>query len=295
MTSQPFDHFCAMAVVHPNMQQEELAALFSRNLTFDQPAPLPAPVQAQAPVQETPQEEPKIVYISQHYNHSAHLTRHDVQPPVQSTRPVSEPPQPEHSAVERVLRNHGVDPSCLSSAQLQLFKTVDDPQRLKLMELWRLCPPTNSLDNPTLAWSMTSVSQEEILAKMRYDQRQRAEQEFTMSLDGTPLTPIQGGDSRWISATSSFGYMEPYMATGYEDMARREYEESARRAFAESVAQPKDMYNQLATATVSSNYNPAHSDPVYKSSAADVEWRRQEAMADQYGRMMATRGDHEML
>jgi len=202
--------------------------------------------------------------------------------------------------VERVLRDHGVDPSCLSSAQLQLFKTVDDPQRIKLMELWRQCPPTNSLDNPTLAWSMTSVSQEEMLAKMRYDQRQRAEQETIMSLDGTPLTPIQGGDGRWGSATSCYrfvpvpcGYMEPYMATGYEEMARREYEESARRAFAESMVQPKDMYNQPDTAIASTNYNPAHSDPVYKTSAAD--WRRQEAMADLYGRMMAMRQDEEML
>jgi hypothetical protein len=283
-----------MAVVHPNMQQEELAALFSRNLTFNQPAPLPEPVPepVQVPVEAT-MEEPKIVYISTHYNHSAHVARHDVQPPVQSMRPASEPPQPEHSAVERVLRNHGVDPSCLSSAQLQLFKTVDDPQRLKLMELWRTCPPTNSLDNPTLAWSMTSVSQEEVLAKLRYEQRQRAEQETIMSLDGTPLTPIQGGDGRWISATSSYGYMEPYMATGYEEMARREYEESARRAFAESMAQPKDMFNQPDTVIASTTYNPAHSDPVYKTSAAD--WRRQDAMADQYGRMMAMRQDEEML
>jgi len=217
-------YFHTMAVVHPNMQQEELAALFARNLTFTQPVPLPIPEPVQVPV-EAPKEEAKIVYISAHYNHSAHVARHDAEPPV---RPASEPPQPEHSAVERVLRDHGVDPSCLSSAQLQLFKTVDDPQRIRLMELWRQCPPTNSLDNPTLAWSMTSVSQEEMLAKMRYDQRQRAEQETIMSLDGTPLTPIQGGDGRWGSATSCYrfvpvpcGYMEPYMATGYEEMARR--------------------------------------------------------------------------
>jgi hypothetical protein len=283
-----------MAVVQQSMQQkEELAALFSRNLTLDQPAPLPepVPVPVQAPV-EAPKEE-KIVYISQHYTHSYHVARQDVQPPLPSPRPASEPPQPEHSAVERVLREHGVDPSCLSSAQLQLFKTVEDPQRLKLMELWRFCPPTNSLDNPTLAWSMTSVSQEELLAKIRYEQKQRAEQETVMSLDGTPLTPVQGGDGRWI-ASSAYAYMEPYMATGYEEMARREYEESARRAFAESMAQPKDMFNQLDTATAGTNYNPAHSDPVYKTSAADREWRRQEAMADQYGRYLM-RADEEMI
>lgn len=210
-----------MAVMAANMEQEQLAALFSRNLTFGQPAPVPEPVPV--PV-EIPMEEPKIVYISQHYTHSAHVVaRHDAQPPVQPARPASEPPQPEHSAVERVLREHGVDPSCLSKAQLSLFKTVDDPQRIRLMELWRECPPTNSLDNPTLGWSMTTLGQEETLARMRYETKQRAAQqeETIMSLDGTPLTPIQGGDGRWIPTSSSYDYMEPYMSSGYEDMARR--------------------------------------------------------------------------
>ncbi|KAK0731031.1 hypothetical protein B0H67DRAFT_478714 [Lasiosphaeris hirsuta] len=273
------------------MQQDELSALFSRNLTLEQPAPLPVPV----PV-EAPQEEKKIVYISQHYNHSAHIARHDMQPSQPSQRPASEPPQPEHAAVENVLRNYHVDPSCLSSAQLQLFKTVDDPQRMKLIELWRVCPPTNSLDNPTLAWSMTSVSQEEILAKMRFEQRQRAAVDTPiLSLDGTPLTPIQAGDGRWISAMS-VSYMEPYMVTGYEEMARREYEESARRAYAEALQQSKDMYSHLDTATGAPTFNPAHSDPVYKTTSANVDWRQQQAMEDQYGRMMALRNDdHEML
>jgi len=290
MASQsPNYNYFSMAVVHPNMQQDELAALFSRNLTLEQPAPMPTPVVS---VEES--KEQKIVYISQHYNHSAHMVRQDAQQAQLSPRPASEPPQPEHSAVERVLRNHGVDPSCLSSAQLQLFKTVDDPQRLRLMELWRVCPPTNSIDNPTLAWSMTSVNQEEILAKMRYEQKQRAEQETVMSLDGTPLTPIQAGDGRWVS--NMYEYMEPYMASGYEEMARREYEESARQALAESMQPPKDIVNPFTAVGAVPTYNPAHSDPVYNNSMSAVEFRRQEAMADQYGRMMAMRSfDEDML
>ncbi|KAK4132095.1 hypothetical protein BT67DRAFT_134916 [Trichocladium antarcticum] len=215
--------------------QEELAALFSRNLTFNpippsipEPAPAPAPVQA-------PQEENKIVYISQHYNHSAHIVRPETQPP----RSASEPPQSEHAIVERVLKEHSVDPSGLSSAQLQLFKTVDSPEKLRLIELWRVCPPTNSNDNPTLAWGMTTVDQEEALARMRYEQQQQQaqqqaqqqqqqqqqqqyhEQETVMSLDGTPLTPIQAGDGRWIGMAEMHHDMEPYMAQGYEEMARR--------------------------------------------------------------------------
>ncbi|KAK4248207.1 hypothetical protein C7999DRAFT_13827 [Corynascus novoguineensis] len=311
-----------MAAVYAHMQpQEELAALFSRNLTLDplsQPAPTPAP----APLQE-PQKESKIVYISQHYTHSAHIVKQEaVKQEAQPPRPASEPPQTEHAAVEQVLREHSVDTSGLSSAQFQLFKTVDTPEKLRLIELWRVCPPVNSTDNPTLTWSMTSVEQEEALARLRFEQQQQElidqqlQQEFgmmqdepepepetVMSLDGTPLTPIQAGDGRWITTSSSpsYHYMEPYMASGYEEMARREYEESARRAYAEAVAPPPKETNSLATAALTSaggmpTFSPLHADPVYKTTnlGLGANWAQEAAMADQYGRAMAMR-DEEML
>ena len=303
---------CTMATVFTTTQpQEELIALFSRNLTLD-PLSRPAPAPAPAPVPE-PQEERKIIYISQHYNHSAHVAKHDAQPP----RPASEPPQSEHAAVEQVLKEHSVDTSGLSSAQFQLFKTVDTPEKLRLIELWRICPPTNSNDNPTLTWSMTTVEQEETLARLRFERQQQQlidqqlqdefammqdepmpKPEAVMSLDGTPLTPIQAGDGRWID--SSFHYMEPYMASGYEEMARREYEDSVRRAYAEAVALPTKENNSLAAAALANaggmpTFNPSHADPVYKTTNMGVDWARQEAMADQYGRIMAMRDDEEML
>ncbi|KAK3354370.1 hypothetical protein B0H65DRAFT_535262 [Neurospora tetraspora] len=265
---------------------DELAALFSRWSL--------EPVQQLAQVQ-VPNQEPKIVYVSAHYNHSAHTRPQDTQPSQPAPRGTSEPPA--LSEVEAVLRKHHVNTAGLSRGQLQLFKSVDDPQRYRLIDLWRNCPPTNRSDNPTLDWSMTSVNQEEILAKNRWEQQQQqqqqsVEQEVVMSLDGTPLTPIQAGDGRWIAADSHHD-MEPYMALGYEEMARREYEESARRAFSESVERTKDACHPLAIATGGPIFNPAHSDPVYASSG--VDWRQQEAMANQYGRLMAYRDDEEML
>lgn len=268
---------------------DELAALFSRNLSLE-------PVQQLAQVQVANQE-PKIVYISAHYNHSAHVRPQDPQPPQPAPRGASEPPA--LSEVEAVLKKHHVNTAGLSRAQLQLFKSVDDPQRYRLIDLWRNCPPTNRNDNPTLEWSMTSVNQEEILAKSRWEQQQLQQQqqqaaggqEVVMSLDGTPLTPIQAGDGRWIVADSHHE-MEPYMASGYEDMARREYEESARRAFAESVERIKDACRPLVIATGGPTFNPAHSDPVYANSG--VDWRQQQ-MENQYGRLMAYRDDEEML
>jgi hypothetical protein len=326
--------------------QEELAALFSRNLTLhptSHPAPVPAPVPAPAHVS---QDERKIVYISQHYNHSAHLAKPNTQPP----RPASEPPKNEYRDVEQVLRQQSVDPSGLSAAQLQLFKTSDTPQQFRLIELWRVCPPTSSTDNPTLTWTSTTLEQEEALARQRFEQQQQQQQqqqereqhlieeqrqrefsaaaametedhqpsspdqdpdtETVMSLDGTPLTPItlQAGDGRWLlGGGAAYHYMEPYMLSGYEELARREYEASVRRAYAEDVAAPlvgKDGAggNGNGDAGVV-RFNPAHADPVYKTTHSGgggggvlvVDFRREAAMADQYGRFMAMKEDEEML
>ncbi|KAK4465555.1 hypothetical protein QBC42DRAFT_7594 [Cladorrhinum samala] len=224
-----------MAAVYSNMHtSEELANLFARQFTLDQvaqpaPAPAPVPVPAQEPVQA-----PKIVYISQHYNHSAHLARQNAQEQQQQQqqqqqsqliqRPASEPPQSENALVERVLREHSVDPSGLSHAQIQLFKTVEDPQKLRLIEMWRACPPTNINDNPTLGWAITTVEQEQTLARIRWEQKQQQmqTQEVPMSLDGTPLTPTQPSESRWLETYGSC--TEPYMIDGYLN-----YEERARR------------------------------------------------------------------
>ncbi|KAK1769849.1 hypothetical protein QBC33DRAFT_556272 [Phialemonium atrogriseum] len=259
---------------------EDLAALFSKNLTLEPAQP--------------PREESKIVYVSQHYNHSSHLARPSAEHSQLSPRPASEPPQREHTVVETVLQNNGVDPSCLSVSQLQLFKSVAEPQQLRLIELWRIFPPTNSNDNPTLAWSFTTVEQEESLAQMRYVRNEQGKQaEQIMSLDGTPLTPIQAGDGRWISTQGQHDVTEPYMATGYEEMARREYEESARRAYAAAMERPKDVYQHFGTAVGGPTYSHA-TDPVYKAANATVDWIRQAHMEDQYGRMMQTR-DEEMF
>ncbi|KAL2270279.1 hypothetical protein VTJ83DRAFT_2463 [Remersonia thermophila] len=237
--------------MHP---QDELAALFSRNLSLHPvppPAPEPAPAQVPAPAPAANpqhQADQKIVYISAHYHHSSHLVhKSDPQPP---PRPASEPPQ---SEVERVLREHGVDPSNLSPAQIQLFKTLDTPFQLRLVEIWRACPPPPSQPH-TAASSSTTLEQEEALARLRFEQQQQQlvdqqlQQEFfssgddsmmqdddtVLSLDGTPLTPTtaQASDGRWVGlgspsspslSSSSYyyqsnpysSYVEPYMAEGY--------------------------------------------------------------------------------
>ncbi|KAI1390327.1 uncharacterized protein F4822DRAFT_232691 [Hypoxylon trugodes] len=261
-----------MTYAQPDMQNsDDLAAMFARNLTL-QPQPVQTPRESPKPQEP----EPQIIYsISQHYHHSAHLARQE-EAPVEHQRPSSEPPQTQQPSAESILNSQGIDHTALSSAQIELFKTAEDAQKLRLIELWRICPPTNNQENPSVAWNNTTVEQEELLAQLRYERKLAEEEQrnSVMSMDGTPLTPVQTGDGRWV-ATSD---VEPYMMSGYEALARREYEESARRQYEEAMSIPKDVYSHFGTAVGGPTYRPA-TDPAY-----DNDWiRRQQAMENQYG------------
>ncbi|KAF4983768.1 hypothetical protein FZEAL_891 [Fusarium zealandicum] len=254
-----------MAFVQSNMQtQDDLAALFSRNLTFNpQAAPPPAPIH-----HEEPQPEPAkpIIYSSQHYTHSAHVLRPQPAQQQEPPRPSSEPPQTEGPSVETVLQYHGVDPSALTPSQIQLFRIADTPQQERLVALWTICPPGKGADIPALAWSSTTVEQEEQLARMRYERL--TQQQQVMSLDGTH---VQAGDGRWVQNTEPD--MEPYMASGYEELMRREREREA------MASQPRSTYGQ--------DYTHA-TDPVYMG----PDFARQQQMmemATQYGAFQAFR------
>lgn len=286
---------------------DELAALFSRNLTLNpeaaaailskeqasQPAPPaqspppPQPRTGAGPVAPTP----VITYsISQHYHHSAHLANRTVAPHQPAQRPAEEQqratsmPLDMNSAVA-LLRSQGVDPAVLSASQLHLFRTARDAnQRQRLVELWLIYPPASAAENPATAWSMTTIDQEEQLARLRFErataagsdvvrqqQQQQTQQtqgtqpETVLSLDGTPVravvTPLQADDGHWLLNAHATAAPEPYMVSGYEELARREYEESMRRGQEQQQQQKQQQYT------------PA-TDPVYK---------RMQAMEDQYG------------
>jgi hypothetical protein len=238
--------------------QEDLALLFARNLSLQNPPPYVAPKEEPAPV-----EEPFTYSISRHYHHSAHVAQ---QAP---SRPASEPPQTDQLTVEIILARHGVDASTLFPSQLELFKTADTGQQMRLIELWRICPPDyggHALAQDLGNWPSTSFQQEEAMAKLRYerlmleermsrtggDQQSMDSDTMSDSSNTTPLTPIQGGDGRWSMQSH---IAEPYMQSGYEALAHREYEASA--------GPSKDVYSHFGN-SVGGNYKPA-TDPVYNS------------------------------
>lgn len=269
----------------PNMAHDELAAMFYRNMTLQQqPAPPPPTQPQQPPIQSTetePESEP-IVYASVHYTHSAHIG-HNHDPALERERPSSEPPQSRQPSAEDILSHYGVNPAALSASQLELFKTADDSQKERLIELWRICQPSNTQDNPAVAWSSTTLQQEEMLAQLRYERQlqEEAEKQTIMSMDGTPLTPVQTGQGEWTGAIS---YMEPYMMSGYEELARREYEESARRQYEEAMQRPKEVYSHFGNAVGGAAYRPA-TDPVY-----NTDWSEQQRrMENQYAAFQMSR------
>ncbi|KAH7328623.1 hypothetical protein B0I35DRAFT_23070 [Stachybotrys elegans] len=264
-----------MLSVQPNMQHnmqlpDELAALFARNLTFNpelHQASIPREAPRQEPSPPAAPAQPIVYSISQHYHHSAHIAR----PPVPSAqdeapRRSSAPSQTgEMLNAEAILRQHGVDPAGLTPSQLQLFRVAEQPQQLRLLELWSICPPSNGRDIPSLAWSSTTVEQEEQLAQMRYERQQ---QNQVMSLDGTP---VQTNDGRWQHSSDS----EPYMLSGYEELMRREQERQERES------RPRQAYSHFGSAVGGSCYSAA-TDPVYRGPDCNRD-QQQMAMANQYG------------
>ncbi|UNI14924.1 hypothetical protein JDV02_001502 [Purpureocillium takamizusanense] len=277
-----------------NAQQvhEDLASLFSRNLTLNPELRAAAAKDSsrQEPEPALPVQSPPIVYsISQHYHHSAHVAKpvaaeqaaeHQSTSSVLAERPSSEPPQGRADSFEMILRRFGIDVASLTPAQVQLFRIADEPQKLRLIELWKICPPSRAEDIHSLAWNSTTLEQEEQFARLRLEQHQ---QDQAMSLDGTP---VQTGDGRWTHEARD---TEPYMVSGYQELMRRETE----RNIVDTM--PRSVYSHFGTTVAGPSYTPA-TDPVYLGPDY-VRQQQQMDMATQYGAFEQSRvaGDMDAM
>lgn len=81
---------------------------------------------------------------------------------------------PKQDIASRMLIKNGISPSALLNSQLTLFEHADDEQRSRLIELWRVVPPTyarnggQGLADQLGEHQSTTVGQEEELAWLRY-------------------------------------------------------------------------------------------------------------------------------
>jgi hypothetical protein len=280
------------------MQQDELAQLFSAHMRLSQnshhaPQMSQAAPQEQLAQQQEPAPQP-IIYASQHYTHSYHVA------PTRQGDQETEKTHVELSELHAVLLRNSIDPSLLFPSQIDLFQNADNDQRLRLLELWRISPPSGSTARQLYDWPPTSLAQEEAMAKLRYermaeeraqqDEIQKHQQQLDQSMDQSTHAAVQTvGD---VLVGSPDNAAEPYIVSGYDMLARREYEESA-----------KPAGNQLREST---SYNQA-TDPVYIHTGQTGLWEKNVGsmldMENQYGAFAHARdfdvhrtyGDDEMV
>lgn len=212
--------------------QDDLINMMTRNLQLGSLQP-----QHDMSTPSTPQVLPEptpVAYISQHYHHSAHqVPSHDL--------PVS-----------TILEKSGINAAALLPSQLQLFKNAEPEQRLRLIELWQIAPPTygNQMHPDNLTnWPQSSMEREEEAATYRL---RRAEQERVENTGGFP------GQGHRNNA-------EPYILQGYE-----------------TLPSINDTTAPVEHGSKEADYNQA-TDPAYKSR----EWwnlsDEAEPMEHQYG------------
>ncbi|KAL2828637.1 hypothetical protein BDW59DRAFT_159439 [Aspergillus cavernicola] len=169
-------------------QQDDLVALFNTHMNMEPPQPL-----------ERKEIHPPITYsITQHYHHSAHVVQKPAAGPMQSI-PV---PVTNETAnwVYQTLRQYNVDPSSLTSSQLELFANAMPEQQSRLIQMWQICPEPSA--------SAPGFTQSTQIA-------------FAKDSDMCDSSQEQG------SSDHAHQGAEPYMLSGYELVA---HESSAHQA-----------------------------------------------------------------
>ena len=225
-------------------QHDELAALFAQRMNFAPAGDYQAQQIQEHRQQQTfvgpisvpqipeKQEEPPIHYISAHYNHSYHIRPDTLSEPSRSPPPTYyDSLITEHMA--QTFRNHSIDPSSLLPNQLHLYANADLEQRLRLLELWRISPPSYSPEEQIYgAQNPTNLAQEELSARQRYEAANPAFDTYVPITAPPRITPIrQAGEPAWPPAArmraasiasskptahSMSGDAEPYIMDGYQ-------------------------------------------------------------------------------
>lgn len=317
-------------------QHDELAQLFQQSMQLSQQQQEHIQQQEQniqaleAAVEDVPQHQQvekqahsePVHYISTHYTPTAHIR------PLPSGDVMSEasisPPPPSYyeagmsEAMAEALRQHSVDPSSLLPNQVHLFLNAGDEQRLRLVELWQLAPPSYPLEEHLRGtWISTSMEREETLARVRYEQQQqhqqqeeeimqaRQPQKLQVAFDisqrapsvsphspSTPISPIrEAGEAAWPPAArmrvSSIVAKASSRPTSF--IANNNSRPETRQGEAEPY-----IVNGYATEEMSRSA----SDPVY--AAARGLWQAPsyaQALEDQYGiyEQMRNYGDWERI
>lgn len=258
--------------------QDDLAVLFSRNLTFANSAqPLVNSRDSTIQADEALPVQP-ITYITQHYHHSAHAVPSALQSPILSPSTVDF----DQTSPAAILTQHNIEPSALFPSQLTLFQHADYDQRLRLIQLWRISPPSyggHALAQELGNWPPTSLKQEEEMAQIRYErtlseqrtlQGQNKANEMEQDCEGTML-----GSQDRVGRPNA----EPYIVSGYETLAQRDYDLQAHERQQTDVV--LDHY-PLQQSMDDRSHSQA-TDPVYRGQQWWHNFMGSQALENQYG------------
>ncbi len=260
--------------------QDDLATLFSRNLTLANPVQpsLKCPQSLEQTAAGTVQ---PITYITQHYHHSAHVVPST---PSSSQAGIASPSSADidQNSAEVILSQNEIDPTALFPSQLTLFRQADSDQQLRLIQLWRISPPSyggHALAQELGNWPPTSLRQEEEMAQIRYERKlaqQSIAEEATTSNQVDPeskasFVSLQDGDGRPNA--------EPYILLGYETLAQRDYDAQSREQQQQNEM-TVDCSNQQAPHEP--HYDSA-TDPVYQGQQWWHNFVGNQMMEHQYG------------
>ncbi len=273
----------------PETQQEQHVQQTQRNvIQLAEPVP---PRQEEKKAQQAAEQ---IHFISNHYNpNTAHIRAETTSEPSRSPPPpYIEAVMPE--AMAETLRQHSIDPAALLPNQIHLFQNADHEQRLRLLELWRIAPPSYPLDEHIrCTWVSTSVEREEALARVRYDEQQRAQQEQFQQQErhhGMIHPPEEHMLDTFIPAGSSSEPISPIREPGedpWPPAARMKVAAlTAAHSRAQSMAEPYilSVYQQPAVDPVYAAAASLWEAPSYAHAVEQHQQQQQSSMMeDQYG------------
>ncbi|KAI9923529.1 hypothetical protein MW887_008595 [Aspergillus wentii] len=232
---------CGLSTYEGDMKmQDDLAALFSKQMSMDSMEYREAPSHSPPSSQASP-----ITYsITQHYHHSSHVARH-------VTTEDSTPKETlvggtSASVIGEALRSHDIDPASLSPGQFDLFANAAPEQRSRLIQMWQICPETSKTDS---FGAMDRIINE---SSYQWDGLSR-----DMEMDDLSQDKRNGDDH------DGQQYAEPYMASGYELLAQRDYEISSGKAVA--VAGFNNDSSSLPNEPSTGSPYKVANDPIYQS------------------------------
>jgi hypothetical protein len=188
-------------------QQDELAALFAQSMHVSFQPQEQIVTQQAVIIEQLPQtineKTTPFHFASAHYTQSAHI-RSNSEPSGSPPPSYNESLMPE--AMAQTLLQNSIDPAVLTPSQIQLFSHADYEQRLRLLELWRISPP--SYPSVEQIYHQTTVEHEEAQARSRYEQHLRMQarlfQQHQEDMFDThePLRQVEAE-------------VEPYIVNGY--------------------------------------------------------------------------------